>query len=40
VPRFTERLPTANNDLNAERAFVVQANIVKLMKMRRVLRYQ
>lgn len=40
VPRFVEKLPSVNNELNAERAFIVQANIIKLMKTKRVLRYQ
>lgn len=35
-----QKTPAINNQLNVQRAFIVQANIVKLMKTKRILRYQ
>lgn len=40
VPRFVDKIPSVNNEVNAERGFVIQANIVKLMKTKRIMKYQ
>lgn len=35
-----DKIPSVNNEVSAERGFVIQANIVKLMKTKRIMKYQ
>lgn len=39
IPRFTEKVESVSKELTSERGIIIQANIIKLMKTKKMLHY-